>query len=130
MRFKVDENLHPEAVELLREVGHDAVSVWDQQMRGAKDPTLAEACRAEDRALITLDLGFGDIREYPPEQWPGIIVLRLRGQHRTHVTAVLRRLALLFTTLPLSGRLWVVTEQSVRVRGGESDDVVRENRER
>lgn len=34
MRFKVDENLHPEVVALLRDQSHDAVSVWDQQMRG------------------------------------------------------------------------------------------------
>jgi predicted nuclease of predicted toxin-antitoxin system len=121
MRFKVDENLHPEAVELLRDGGHDAVSVWDQQMRGVKDPTLAEACRAEGRALLTFDLGFGDIREYPPAQSPGIVVLRLKAQSRAHVVAVLRRLASLFATLPLSGRLWIVTEQSVRLRGGEGD---------
>jgi Domain of unknown function (DUF5615) len=38
MRFKVDENLHPGAAAFLAEQGHDALSVWDQNLRGAKDP--------------------------------------------------------------------------------------------
>ncbi len=37
MRFKVDENLHVEVAELLRQNGHDAVSVYDQQMQGRGD---------------------------------------------------------------------------------------------
>lgn len=121
MRFKVDENLHPEVVALLREQTHDAVSVWDQQMRGAKDRRLAEACRAEGRVLIAFDLGFGDIRLYPPHEWPGFLVLRFGSQSRAHVTAVLRRVAPLFSTLPLTGRLWVVTEHDVRIRGGGAE---------
>lgn len=102
MRFKVDESLHPEVVGLLQANGHDAVSVWDQRMRGIKDPALAEVCRKERRVLVTLDLGFGDIREYPPELSPGTIVLRLSAQSRAQVTAVLRRLLPLFATVPLS----------------------------
>jgi len=49
MRFKVDENLPPEASTFLVEQGHDAVTVWDQQLRGATDPRLAEVCRSEQR---------------------------------------------------------------------------------
>jgi predicted nuclease of predicted toxin-antitoxin system len=62
MRFKVDENLPPDTKALLEELGHDVLTVWDQQIRGAKDPRLAEVCRAEQRILLTFDLSFGDIR--------------------------------------------------------------------
>lgn len=71
MRFKVDENLHPEVVVLLRDHQHDAVSVWDQKLQGSKDPQLASLCRDERRILLTFDVGFGDIRQYPPLEWPG-----------------------------------------------------------
>jgi predicted nuclease of predicted toxin-antitoxin system len=121
MRFKVDENLPPDVVALLREEGHDALSVWDQGLRGAKDPRLAEVCRAERRALLTFDLGFGDIRQYPPHEWPGFVVLRLGSQSRAHVLATFRRILSLLATLPLTGRLWVVTERDVRIRGGEEE---------
>jgi predicted nuclease of predicted toxin-antitoxin system len=58
MRFKVDENLPPEASTFLVEQGHDAVTVWGQQLKGATDPRLAEVCRSEQRVLVTcLDSG-------------------------------------------------------------------------
>ena len=36
-------------------------------MGGADDSTLAHVCHRETRVLITLDVGFGDIRQYPPQ---------------------------------------------------------------
>jgi Domain of unknown function (DUF5615) len=37
MRFKIDENLHPEVAELLRQHRHDATTVYDQGLRGHSD---------------------------------------------------------------------------------------------
>jgi predicted nuclease of predicted toxin-antitoxin system len=125
MRFKVDENLHPEVVALLQGAGHDALSVWDQDLRGAVDPRLASVCRAEQRALLTFDRGFGDIRQYPPEEHPGVVVLRLASQSRVHTLGVMRRLLPLIETMPLARRLWVVTEREVRLRGGDEGDATR-----
>ncbi|HUY31318.1 MAG TPA: DUF5615 family PIN-like protein [Pirellulales bacterium] len=34
MHFKTDENLHPKAADLLRQNGHDALTVYDQGLRG------------------------------------------------------------------------------------------------
>ena len=65
MRFKTDENLHPELAVFLRENGHDALTVWDEQRRGRPDTDLAALCQLEQRALVTLDIGFADIRVYP-----------------------------------------------------------------
>jgi hypothetical protein len=39
MKFKVDENLPVEAAVLLREAGHDAATVHDQNLRGALELT-------------------------------------------------------------------------------------------
>ncbi len=47
MRFKIDENLHEEVAELLRSNGHDAVTVFDQEMRGHSDPELAHVCKSD-----------------------------------------------------------------------------------
>jgi hypothetical protein len=33
-------------------------------------------CEREDWILLTLDLDFSDIHAYPPEEFPGILVLR------------------------------------------------------
>ena len=118
MKFKLDQNLPVEAAFLLTEAGHDAMTVHAQQLDGAPDPRIVEICKQESRALITADLDLSDIRQYPPEQSPGLIVLRLKEQTRPNQLALLRRILPLFATTPLAGRLWIVEESKVRIRGG------------
>lgn len=62
MKFKLDENLPVEAAALLREAGHDALTILDQQMGGQTDDEIIQVCTQEKRALITLDLDFSDIK--------------------------------------------------------------------
>jgi hypothetical protein len=107
IRFKADENLPPEVAAFLREHGHDALTVWDQRMRGEPYQHLAKVCQSERRALVTLDLGFADIRTYPPERFTGLIVLRLNQQSRRLVLAMPPRVLELVKTQPLEGRLWM-----------------------
>jgi predicted nuclease of predicted toxin-antitoxin system len=76
MRFKTDENLPVEIAALLRQQGHDAVTVGDEGLAGVADVAVAVVCQAEKRVIVTLDLDFSDIRRYPPENYAGIIVLR------------------------------------------------------
>ncbi|MFQ5968545.1 MAG: DUF5615 family PIN-like protein [Acidimicrobiia bacterium] len=78
MRLKADENIPARVIELLRQYGHDVSTVADQDLVGARDRALAEAAVSEDRILITVDRGFGDVRVYPPGTHPGIFVLHAR----------------------------------------------------
>jgi len=55
MRFKLDENLQLEGVDLLRQSGHDSCHVLDQGLGGAEDPDISDVCSKESRTLITLD---------------------------------------------------------------------------
>ncbi|MCC7407072.1 MAG: DUF5615 family PIN-like protein, partial [Phycisphaeraceae bacterium] len=84
-RFKLDENLPVEAARTLQEAGFDAVTVIDQGMQSSPDHVLIDVCRDESRCLVTLDLDFANIRAYPPEEYGGIIVLRLGRQDRLHI---------------------------------------------
>ena len=117
MKFKVDENLPIEVAQLLHEAGHDVFSVHEQGLVGAKDHVLAEVCQSENRAMVTLDIHFADIRTYPPENYFGLIVLRLVRQDKPHVLEVMRRVLKLFSSETLEGKLWIVDEKRVRVRG-------------
>jgi hypothetical protein len=44
VKFKLDENLPVEASMLLREAGHDALTVLDQNMGGKADQQIIELC--------------------------------------------------------------------------------------
>lgn len=117
MRFKVDENLPVEVAELLGAAGHDSLTVLNQQLGGRPDRTIAEMVREERRALITLDLDFADIRRFPPDEYSGVIVLRLSMQDKPRILSLIKRMIPLLNTEPLIGMLWVIDETALRIRG-------------
>lgn len=118
MKFKIDENMPVEAAELLRDAGHDAITIHDQQMVGELDPRIAAVCQSEVRAIVTLDLDFSDIRTYPPGEYHGIIVLRPRTQAKPSVLNLIVQLVSLLNTEPLEGNLWILQETGLRIREG------------
>ena len=116
MKVKVDENLPTEVADLLNAAGHDALTVGDQGVGGAHDADLAALVQQEKRVLVTLDVGFGDIRAYPPAKFSGLIVLRLPRQDKGYVLAVCQRLMGHLATEPIEGCLWIVEPNRIRVR--------------
>ena len=117
MQFKIDENLPRRVAAALRDAGHDAETIGEQDLSGADDPVIADVLRRESRALVTLDLDFADIRAYPPPEHPGIIVLRPHRQDRDSVLRLVTGFIPLLEQEPLAGHLWIVDETRVRVRG-------------
>ena len=91
MRFKIDENLPVELAELLANAGHEASTVFAQRLQGENDSRIAQVCARERRVLITLDLDFADMRTYPPQDYPGFIVLRVGSQDKGHILHVFQR---------------------------------------
>lgn len=92
MRLKLDENQPRALLGVLREAGHDADTAADEGLAGKADADLAAHCRREHRALLTFDLDFADLRQYPPDQYAGLLALRLRSQAVQHVLSVIRRI--------------------------------------
>lgn len=120
MKFKIDENLPVEVAVLLQEASHDAVTVVAEQLSGASDQELWAHCLGEERALVTLDLDFSDIRAYLPAAKYGVIVLRSPDQSKGQVLSLVEQIVPLLTTEPLPGRLWLVEKGRVRVREREA----------
>jgi hypothetical protein len=61
-------------------------------------------------------MDFASIRAYPPADFPGLIVLRLRRQDKPHVLDVLARLVQVLRAELLEGTLWIVEEDRIRIR--------------
>jgi predicted nuclease of predicted toxin-antitoxin system len=116
LRFKVDENCPLEFVELLRGAAYDADHVLDEGLAGSADSDVAAVVRREQRALVTLDLDFADVRRFPPAEYSGLIVLRPESQHRARLVGILRQLLPQLAREPLDHRLWIVDEAGLRVR--------------
>ena len=116
MIIKLDENLGRPHVALLKRHGYDADRVFDQGLSGVVDVELWVHVKREDRFLITLDLGFSDVRRYAPSTHPGILLLRPRTKGRNAVSQVLRRVLAERRLDTLAGCLAVADEARTRVR--------------
>ncbi|MGC2530505.1 MAG: DUF5615 family PIN-like protein [Candidatus Acidiferrum sp.] len=116
MKFKVDENLPAEHAAILRDQGHEADTVADQQLTGAADSAVFERCQAEDRILLTLDLDFGNMQTYPPKFHSGVVVFRSRAQDKLTLIALLKRLLPLLTSRSPKKQLWIAEHDRVRYR--------------
>jgi predicted nuclease of predicted toxin-antitoxin system len=115
-RFKVDENLPREAQALLLDAGHDTQTVFDEHLVGNADAKILDVCINEDRVLVTLDLDFSDIRQYPPSGHRGVWVLRPRTQSIENTLSVLGGALALVADEPTANRLWIVEPGRVRIR--------------
>ena len=116
MRLKLDENQPRALLPLLREAGHDPETAASEDLAGKTDAELVARCQAERRAILTFDLDFADLTQYPPEQYSGLLVLRLRSHAVSHVVQTVRRILPLLATEPVEGHLWLIDETQVRIR--------------
>ncbi|MBI2934423.1 MAG: DUF5615 family PIN-like protein [Chloroflexi bacterium] len=120
MRFLVDEDLPRLTDSLLRSYGHDATDVRDVGLRGASDANIGAYARRQGLCLVSGDIGFADIRTFPPAQYCGIIVLRLpaRATSLTIRTFLEGLLAQTEIVNQLGGKLAIVEPGRVRIRRG------------
>lgn len=115
MRFKLDENFGPWAQEAFRQRGLNCPSVYDQGLRGADDEAVLKAAVAEQRILVTMDTGFGNVVAYPPERTAGIVVLRVPGRaSRALILTLIKAFLDAAYGREIRGRLWIVEPGRIR----------------
>jgi predicted nuclease of predicted toxin-antitoxin system len=116
MKFKLDENLPVDFKQDLLAAGHDAETVYDEQIVGIDDPRLLDIARSEARILLTLDKGIGDLRRYPPSQYAGVVLFRPTTQGAKMTLQFLRRHLVDVISRAEAGRLLVVSDTGLRLR--------------
>ncbi|HEY7299202.1 MAG TPA: DUF5615 family PIN-like protein [Xanthobacteraceae bacterium] len=77
MPFLVDANLPRLVVAILRSLGHHVEFARDIGLAAAPDRDIAARAKLTGAVLLTRDLDFANIRQYPPESYSGLVVLRL-----------------------------------------------------
>ena len=116
MKVKLDENLPAELLEDLCAPGHEADTVRDEALTGAPDSHVLDWIRHDGRVLFALDKGIADVRAYPPEQYPGIVLFRPGSMGRGTTLAFVRHHLRAALDRDVTGRLVVVTDRGLRVR--------------
>jgi predicted nuclease of predicted toxin-antitoxin system len=120
VKFKLDENLGRRCRDILRAAGHNVSTVASERIHGIADTELIERCRAENRCLVTLDLGFANPLTFLPSRYSGIAVLRLPAKpSAVDITALVRTLIDALAKEEIEGKLWIVEIGRVRVHQEE-----------
>lgn len=117
MRFLLDENLSPRHARTLRALDHDAVSIMEMGLSGAEDSDVRAKAIETGRILITLDGDFANVLRYPPAETPGVIRLRLHPPTEEAIEATLTWAVARLAERSLEGKLVVVDEKKIRIRG-------------
>ena len=115
MKLKLDENVDARLTVPLRQAGHDTMTVRDQGLHPIDDPILCQHCTSEGRILVTLDLDFSNVLQYPPEQTPGLVVLRGPDDLFSTVSILIQTLLNGLSKDTPSGHLWIVEPSRIRI---------------
>lgn len=116
MKLKLDENLSRHLRHDLEELGHDAVTVADENLLSQSDVRVGQAAAGEGRILLSLDVEFADLRKHAPGSHPGVVVFRPKSRGALTVSALVIRFAKSADWSQIHGSVVVVQEDRMRVR--------------
>ena len=123
MRFKLDENFGVRTQRLFQEAGHEVQTVREEGLQGASDNALYEACRSENRCLVSLDVDFADVLRFPPRATAGIVVLRPgRNASLALLESLVRQALGAIERMQVEGQLWVVETGRIRIHQAEEGE--------
>ena len=117
MKLFLDENLSPQHASQLRAEGHDALAVLEVGLSGANDDQVLRFAVENGRVLVTLDADFAIVIRFPPEKTLGVVRLKVHPATEEKIRDAIRRALLLLQNIDLTGRLAVVDEDKIRIRG-------------
>lgn len=114
--FLIDENLPHTLATRLIEAGYVADHILGLGLRGSTDQEVFRFAQQRGSVIVTSDVGFGDIRQYPPPHG-GLIVARLPD-----TLPIARRVEIILTGIaavanePLQNKVVTVEVGRVRIR--------------
>jgi len=118
VKFLVDEDLPRSVVELLRGCGHEAISAREAGLGGAKDSKIAAYAKSKGFCLLTGDFDFSDIRNYPPSNYHGLVIVAPPKDATARFITNLIKGFVEQTKLvtAISGRLIIIEPGRIRIR--------------
>jgi predicted nuclease of predicted toxin-antitoxin system len=117
VKFLLDENLSPRHAATIRSWGHDATSVVESGLGGKDDFAIRGAAVESGRILVTLDGDFANVLRFPPQGTPGVMRMRLHPPTEEAIENALQFAIARLTDISLDGKLVIVDEKKIRIRG-------------
>lgn len=112
MRLLVDENVRQEVIDFLKSSGYDILLV----PRGLKDEKIAQIAKEEKRIILTHDQHFADILTYSPEEYSGIIRIKIHPPSAPIIIRLLKDFFQKFAQKDLDKKLVILERDGFRIR--------------
>jgi predicted nuclease of predicted toxin-antitoxin system len=118
VRLLFDENLSvPLAHWAMTELAVDALDARAAGLSGKTDKEVRRFAIETGRILVTLDADFANLIRFSPAGTPGVIWLRPRPPTEANIRSMLAKWLHKLSEIDLHGRLAVVEEDKLRIRG-------------
>lgn len=116
MKFLADMGIAQRVVRWLRENGHDAVHLREENLHRLPNGTIFEKAYTEQRILLTFDLDFGEIVALSGGRLVSVILFRLHNTRTPHVIERLKKVLNDAGQSLRQGAIVVVEESRHRIR--------------
>lgn len=118
MKILTDECVYRVTSDLLRRAGHDITTAQDAFLSGKPDDQVLADASNRKAILLTNDMHFSNILVFPPAEYQGIIVLKIRPRNQEKVHALLLSLLKSTPQSKIQGALIIVDQNKYRMRRG------------
>ena len=116
MRFLADMGVSQRVVSWLRNEGHDALHVREENLLRLPNGLIFEKAYSEKRILLTFDLDFGEIVALSGGRNVSVILFRLRNTRTQHIINRLKNVLIDAGHALEQGAIVVVEEARHRIR--------------
>lgn len=112
MRLLIDENVRKEVIDFLKDAGYDASKIPS----GCLDGEIAGIAKKEKRIILTHDTHFANILLYPPQEFSGIIRIKIHPPRAETIINALNHLFQKLSPSQIDKRLVVLEKDGFRIR--------------
>ena len=116
MRILTDHCVFGKTVKLLRQDGHEVITLQELNKNDVEDEEVLELAFTLNAILVTNDKEFGNIMKYLPQQYKGIIVLKITLKNQVKSHEILLNMLRKYGHAQLDKRMVVIDNKTYRIR--------------
>jgi predicted nuclease of predicted toxin-antitoxin system len=117
LKFVIDEDMPRSTARVLKANGFDALDVRDCGLRGKNDEEIFAFAQENNAALVSDDLGFGNLLHFPVGSHSGIIIAHFPNEvSSTELNNQIIKAFMNLTEADFKGNLIIIEPGKLRIR--------------
>jgi len=114
--FLADENIPLKIIQYLRKLGYKVFDLREQKIKFLTDDQVLQLAKDKNLVLITFDKHFANITKYPPQNYNGIIRIRIHPPVFEDIRNSLKLFLNKISINEMYGKLIILEKKGYRIR--------------